>query len=303
MPGRVIEVLTRGTVLTQDRGFLHIERRDDNFKAEVALNDIAVLLVGQGITLSTNLVLALHEQGACIILTGFNFHPASFFWPMAEHGSHCKRLELQIAATQPLQKRLWQNVVEKKITAQAAVLKIHKNTDEGLLGLSTRVKSGDPENLEAQAARRYWQALFGSDFRRLTTATLTADPNILLNYGYAIIRAGMARAISACGLHPALGIFHKNQSNPFRLVDDLVEPYRALVDDKVFTLRHIVELTPDTKKQLAALLDVSLVNHKGENSPASITMLQVAQSFCTSLEEGSPQLNYPQSMLPSTKLL
>jgi len=305
MPGRVVEVLSRGTGLSRERGFMAIHQPEKE-TAKIPLSDIAVLIVGSGVNLSTNLLLALHEQGAMVVVSGSNFHPASVFWPMGEHTFHCKRLDLQINASLPLQKRIWQKIVQRKISSQAEVLQALHDKDNGLKAFATRVRSGDPDNLEAQAARRYWQTLMGTDFRRRTDPTETTDPNTLLNYGYAILRASMARAISASGLHPALGVHHKNQSNVFRLVDDLMEPYRPFVDYKVAQWRkhdEKPELTPETKRQLAAILDIDLCNHAGENSPLSVTMLQVAQSFCTSLEQGTPTLSYPKSILPSTRLL
>lgn len=305
MPGRVIEVLSSGTALSRSRGFMTIRPLGDE-EVQVPLSDIAILIAGAGVSLSTNLLLALHEQGATALVTGHNYHPSALFWPMPKHTLHCKRLDLQINAKLPLQKRLWQQVVQFKIKHQAEVLNAHNKSDNGLNAMADRVRSGDPNNMEAQAARRYWQQLMGTDFRRCPEASGSSDPNSLLNYGYAIIRAAMARAVSACGLHPALGIHHKNQTNPFRLVDDLMEPYRPLVDDKVASLRKSdksLNLDPEVKRDLVSLLDMDLQNHAGENSPVSVSMLQVAQSFCTSLENSRVSLNYPRSILQSTQLL
>ena len=304
MPGRVIEILTTGTVLNRDRGFMVVKRPEAE-PAQVPLSDIACVVVGNGVQLSTNLLLGLQEHGANLIVVGPTYHPASFFWPHSEHGEHTRRLDQQIAASLPLQKRLWQQVVMVKIRNQATVLQEHTQQDEGLSALAKRVGSGDPENLEAQAARRYWQKLMGADFRRNTTPQTETDPNALLNYGYAIMRAATARAISATGLHPALGIYHKNQANTFRLVDDLMEPYRPLVDHQVKQLIKAGQnaLTPDTKKKLAGLLDVDLRNHEMDLSPVSVTMLYVAQSFARSLETGEAGLDYPREILPAQSFL
>jgi len=306
MPGRVIEVLTTGTHLSKDRGFMHISRPADNVSSTIPLADIATVIAGTGVSFSANLVLALHDNGAILVITGANYHPAAFFWPQSDHTHHVRRLGQQIEASQPLKKRLWKQVVRTKIHHQAEVLIQHTGKDEGLQALAERVRSGDPDNLEAQAARRYWQALLGKDFRRLTSPTVQDDPNTLLNYGYTVMRAAVARAVSSCGLHPALGIYHKNLSNPFCLIDDLMEPYRPLVDNLVATWvkdGHPLTLSPETKRPLAGLLDVDLNSSSGTNSPASVTMLQVAQSFCSALEEGQGSLAYPQSILRSTHLI
>lgn len=307
MPGRVIEVLLRGASLNKERGFL-VMRPPEGEKAQIPLADISTLLIGPGVQFSSNLLLALHEQGATVVFAGATYHPAALVWPHSTHTSHCQRLQQQIDASQPLKKRLWQQVVRCKINQQALSLKIHTGADGGLFALSGRVRSGDPENFEAQAARRYWQKLLGGEFRRDPDTPHIADPNNFLNYGYAIIRAGMARAVSAFGLHPALGIHHHNQANTFALVDDLMEPYRPAVDLLVARLcsdlsSKELELTPDIKRQLAAILDMDLRTVRGEKSPLSVTMLQVAQSLCESLETGKVQLVYPPHIVEAQGLL
>lgn len=300
MPGRVIEILTQGTQLSKERGFLRIKKPECEDQS-VPLADIATVIISTHATLSARLVTALHEQGANLIITGGNYHPAAFFWPQSSHTEHVRRLNQQIEASQPLKKRLWQQVVRFKIRNQSAVLSLRKKADPGLEALAGRVRSGDPDNCEAQAARRYWPQLMGTDFRRNTDG---ADhTNILLNYGYAVIRAAMARAVCACGLNPSLGIHHRNLANPFCLVDDLMEPYRPLVDDVVAQWGGSQALDPKAKRTLTALIDAPLVNAHKQNSPASLTMLQVAQSLCTALESGKGALIYPRSALPSPHLV
>lgn len=299
MPGRVIEVLSFGTHLSKDRGFMKISPSEGEV-SKIPIADLAAVIAGKGVSFSANLVLALHETGASLVITGSTYHPAAFFWPQSEHTSHVQRLREQIAASEPLKKRLWQQVVQYKIVNQGEVLRTHTEDDKGLSVFAKRVRSGDPDNLEAQAARRYWQALMGIDFRRNTGPSGEDVSNIFLNYGYAILRAAMARAISSCGLVPALGIHHKNLSNPFCLVDDLMEPYRPLVDNLVaewLKNEPPAEINVNAKRQLAGLLDVDLKNFQGENSPVSVTMLQVARSFCAALEKGKGTLEYPLSIL------
>ncbi len=298
MQGRVIEVLSRGTRLRRERGFLCVLPQTGE-GAKIPLTDIACLMLGQDVTITGHTLLALQDAGAIVVVCGSDYHPASFFWPMSVHNLHCQRLEAQIQATIPTQKRLWQAVVQAKIRNQARVLEVCTKQPHGLWALAERVRSGDPDNLEAQAAQRYWPQLLGQGFRRRPAGmgASVPDPNIFLNYGYAVIRAGMARAISAAGLHPTLGIFHTNQANTFRLVDDLMEPYRPYVD--LYVHRLFAEDAPPTaldpahKKLLAAVLEHETTNSAGENSPLMQTMQDVAVTFCRGLTTGDVSLFYP----------
>ncbi|NIQ00045.1 MAG: type II CRISPR-associated endonuclease Cas1, partial [Nitrospinaceae bacterium] len=155
------------------------------------------------------------------------------------------------------------------------------------------VGSGDPENCEAQAARRYWKPLMGPAFKRDVKAE---GVNSLLNYGYAVLRAATARAVAASGLHPALSLHHHNQANPFGLVDDLMEPFRPCVDQVVRKLKDegLEEVIPDTKRQLAAVLDMDLKTERG-TTPLSNTLFHMAQSLVTSYETRKDCLILPEA--------
>jgi CRISPR-associated protein Cas1 len=198
-----------------------------------------------------------------------------------------------------LEKRLWQAVVKAKILNQASILSFFTREDEKqLLELAKKVSSGDKENIEAQAAKKYWRKLFGEDFRRDFNQI---GINSLLNYGYAILRSATARAIFSAGLHPAIGIFHKNQENAFCLVDDLMEPFRPIVD---FIVKRIVEknsniseLTPEIKKNLTKILNLELSTSIGVVS-ISNCLIRLSQSFVKSLEDDEVKLEFPNSPLP-----
>jgi CRISPR-associated protein Cas1 len=217
--------------------------------------------------------------------------------PYDSHYDHAGILWAQIECSKPLAKRLWQSVVKEKIANQRWALE-HRSPSSPILkeldNLVKRVKSGDPENLEAQAARRYWQALLGGDFRR---DFKTGIENSLLNYGYSILRAATARATCAAGLTPALGIHHRNRKNPFALVDDLMEPFRPVVDLEV---REIINnrtsdddtLTPNIKAQLTKILDVDVQIIRG-NSTVMNSLHRLAQTFVTSLHENEDRLEFP----------
>ena len=159
------------------------------------------------------------------MLCGSDYLPTAWLWPVDGHHVQALRMRCQLGASRPLCKRLWQVVVKAKISQQKNVLDLLQFCDGGLGSLARRVKSGDPDNVEAQAARRYWPLLFGKEFRRERYGPF---PNPFLNYGYTVLRAAMARAVVSAGLHPSLGIHHHNRANPMCLVDDLMEPFRAV---------------------------------------------------------------------------
>jgi CRISPR-associated protein Cas1 len=217
-------------------------------------------------------------------------------WPLESHHLQARRLATQIEAPKPLRKRLWQAIVVRKIECQAEALTAQGESDL-LRGLAGRVRSGDPENMEAQAARRYWPKLFTSMFRRGDSENAL---NGFLNYGYAVIRSAMARAVAAVGLHPSLSVHHHDARNAFALVDDLMEPYRPLVD---VTVRRLWfdegerSLTPEVKSQLAGLLVTDLRAEVGV-SPLFACANRTAASFAQSLEERVVALDYPLSILP-----
>lgn len=297
MNSRIVEIADRGQYISMHRGFM-VVNKEQGERGRVPLDDIAVLLLtSPGNTLSTNLVNALLEQNAMIVFCGNNFQPSGLVWPTTTHHLSNQRLQVQIAASKPLKKRLWQTLVRLKIRHQAEVLKKFGIEDDSLNTLVNRVGSGDPQNCEAQAARRYWPRLFGQEFRR--------DPqqegiNSLLNYGYAVARSATARAIAVSGLHPSLGIHHHNQGNPFCLADDLMEPFRPLVDWKVKLLveRGEQTVTPDVKKHLAGILNIDLSTSAGI-SPLTNTLIRLAQSLVKTFENGKDRLELPRSILPA----
>ncbi len=297
---RVIEIQSDGYYLSAERGFMVVEKKGEDEARKIPLTDIGVLILsGGGCGISTNLVIRLIEAGTGIVLCGANYHPAALIHPVEGHHAQTGRIRQQIDASLPLQKRLWQSLVQAKIRHQAEVLSRWAGRDEGLTELARRVGSGDPDNKEAQAARRYWPVLFGTKFRR---DPKTGGINALLNYGYAVIRAQMARSVAACGLHPALGLHHQNDTNPFCLVDDLMEPFRPVIDHCVRTIVNgkkdtPAELTPDLKRQLAGVLSCLL---KGKDDIAIVPthILRLSQSLAQSLTAKQDSLIFPASILP-----
>jgi CRISPR-associated protein Cas1 len=232
---KTIEIATPGTRLSVAHRQLVIERPELP-KATVPIEDLGVLVIDDGRASYTQAVfIECLAAGATVIVTGRDHLPAGMMLPMDGHHALTERHWAQVEAGAPLRKRLWQAIIAAKLRQQGRLLTETTGQDAGLAALAGRVRSGDPDNLEAQGAQRYWPKLFGREFRRDRTAD---DANALLNYGYAIVRAACARALVASGLIPSLGVWHRNRSNPFCLADDLLEPWRPIVDWKVHDMKH-----------------------------------------------------------------
>lgn len=296
MIGRIVEIAQDGRHLSVNRGFMVVEWKGEEL-GRVPLDDIgAVIANAHGITYSNNLMVELSRRGAIVVLCGANHSPVAWLWPLSGHHVQAGRMRVQLDATRPLCKRLWQLIVRSKIEQQAAVLNALGRTGSGLRLLARQVASGDPANMEAQAARRYWPLMFGDAFRRDKDGD---GINGLLNYGYAILRSATARAVTAAGLHPSLGIYHRNRGNDMCLVDDLMEPFRPLVDLTVMrlVLGGTVEVTPEVKHRLAELTAADMRTNQG-TSPLATCIERLAASLAASFESGKVVLDLPLSPLP-----
>jgi CRISPR-associated protein Cas1 len=256
----------------------------------VALDDVAAVIVhAHGVTWTTNLVVNLAERGAMMVLCAANHAPVAMMVPVDGHHGQNARFRAQWDVGLPFHKRAWQAVVQAKIRNQGSLLNaLGREGGQALLLMAERVKSGDAANTEAQAARRYWPALMGQDFRRDRDLD---GANALLNYGYTVIRAAVARAVIAAGLHPTIGLHHANRLNAFALADDLVEPFRPLVDAVVHQMvgDGTNELDGPAKARLASLLSADL-NLQGATTPASGAIQRLAQSLAASFEQRRVEL-------------
>lgn len=228
---RIIEIARDGARLSLRDAQLVIARRDQP-EATVPINDLAVLVVAnERVSYTHPLLVELSRQETMLVLCDSTYMPAALLTPVVGHSTQSERLSGQAEMKLPIRKRLWQTLVQAKIGNQAALLKQLHGSDGGLKAMSAKVRSGDSENLEAQAARRYWSLLFPErDFRRRREGL---PPNALLNYGYAILRATVARAIVASGLHPGFGLHHHNRYDGYCLASDMMEPLRPTVDHAV----------------------------------------------------------------------
>lgn len=296
MIGRVVEIAEDGRHLSVARGFMVVKAEGAEI-GRVPLDDIAVVIANaHGLTYSNNLLIALAERGAAVVLCGSNHSPVAWLWPMAGHHAQTLRMRAQLAATRPLAKRLWQILVQAKIEQQRAVLAALGRPSEGFRLLARQVRSGDPDNIEAQAARRYWPLLFGPDFRR---DRALPGINTLLNYGYTVLRSATARAVVAAGLHPSLGIHHRNRYDDMCLVDDLMEPFRPIVDLLVARMAAAgtVELSTEAKRSLAGITVLDMRTQDG-TTPLATCLQRLATSLGRAYEAREARLDLPLAPLP-----
>ncbi|MGH9432349.1 MAG: type II CRISPR-associated endonuclease Cas1 [Terriglobia bacterium] len=227
MTERILDFSEQPAHLSVRNGLL-VVRPQDGEQQTMPLEDIAVLVAAHPqVTFTLAVISGIAGAGGLLIACDEKRQPAALMLPLATHYLQTERYAAQAQLGLPARKRLWQQIVRAKIAAQARVLEEKTGSDRGLAMMAGRVRSGDAGNLEAHAARLYWPALLGESFRRLPEGD---GVNPLLNYGYAVLRAMVARAICAAGLHPTFGLHHRNRYDTFCLADDLMEPFRPLVD-------------------------------------------------------------------------
>jgi CRISPR-associated protein Cas1 len=267
-------------------------RETDITEKSIPCEDIGVLLVDNPATNYTHSVFTeLLKHGAAVVLCDNNHLPSGMLLPIESNSIQTERYAKQINAKEPLKKRLWQQIVRAKIRHQAKLIKDETQTYKALTALLSQVRSGDPSNIEARASKKFWSAYIqGLEFRR--DADGGPPPNNLLNYGYMVMRAAVARAICSAGLLPSVGLHHRNRYNAFCLADDLVEPFRGFVEAKV---REIVksgedyeELPQTIKAKLLEVLyeEVEIADYKG---PLMVGLHRTAASlvrcFCGEQKE------------------
>ena len=258
--------------------------RNDGTKVTTPVDEIASLVLShQSITLTKNVLQELAKTGAVLVVCDEKFLPVGMFAPLIGHHLRGRFMREQAAASAIVQRRAWKEIICAKIRGQAQVLNELFGEDHSLLKLMKEVKSGDSTNVEAQAARIYWNRLFGGkDFSR--NPENEDEINTSLNYGYAILRAITARAICAAGLNPALGIFHHNKYDFYCLADDLMEPLRPVVDRIVYQLDSAkllkTELTPEIKRRL-----IQAINQRFLLNGQQETIFEIASRLAVSLVE------------------
>jgi len=248
-------LITKGAKLSFKQNALLIEQ---DTAVRVSLEDISVLVLDSPVILLTSKLLSeLAEKGISVITVKDQHIPNGVFWPFLPHSRNPQKIHLQLNLSKSATKRAWRQIVKQKIKNQAEHLHSHdKHNYHALLAVAERVRSGDPDNLEAYAAQIYFASLFGRNFHRKSGGLVNAS----LNYAYAIVRAAIGRSLVIYGFIPALGLQHSNEQNAFNLADDLIEPFRPLVDRKVVsTLKryqeeNVSDLTPALKAELVGIL-------------------------------------------------
>ncbi|MCC7087108.1 MAG: type II CRISPR-associated endonuclease Cas1 [Pirellulales bacterium] len=287
---RTVEISKEPAHVTVHLDQLLIQRKRQTV-GQIPCEDLGVLLVDQPqVTYSHAALARLMEFDAAVVVCGRDHLPAGILLPLADHSQVVWRVQLQVDVPRPLKKQLWKQLVQAKIRAQAANLPIGAARTR-LLAIARDVRSGDPANAEGQAGRFYWPALFDENFRRDPDG---APPNNLLNYGYAVVRAALARCIVAAGLLPALGIKHSNRSNAFCLADDLIEPLRPMVDARVrewFSAGQR-DLTPVVKSKLLELL-AEPVEMRAERGPLLVNLHRYVASLVRCYEGAAKTLDVP----------
>jgi CRISP-associated protein Cas1 len=261
----------------------------------VPLADIAVLIAAHPqISFSHAVLTGLAEAGGIFIACNQKRMPCAMLLPLDTHSTQTERFQAQAGLPVPNRKRLWQQIVKAKIQAQARLLKERTEQDWGLEMLAARVRSGDPQNIEARAARIYWKNLFGEDHFRRNPEGEGLNP--LLNYGYAIVRAVTARALCAAGLHPSLGVHHHNRYDTFCLADDVMEPFRPIVDRTVAEISEQDGSDPvldrETKRTLLEAL-LARFAWEGESRTLFDWISRTAQSLASAIETGEKKLEIP----------
>lgn len=282
-----------------------VEKNDDlpeSFKESVThtipIEDIGVVVLdNKQITVTQGLMEALLDNNCAVITCDKSHLPVGLMLPLSGNTIQNERFRHQLDASLPLKKQLWQQTVQQKIHNQASVLHSCRHVPiANMTKWENDVRSGDPDNLEGRAAVFYWKNLF-SDVEDFTREREGVAPNNMLNYGYAILRAVIARALVSSGLLPTLGIHHHNRYNAYCLADDIMEPYRPYVDEVVAQYtdeyEYPEELTPDIKKVLLGIpvIDVRI---GGKNSPLMIAATQTTASLARCFSGESRKIIYPE---------
>lgn len=264
--------------------------------AKIPIEDIGVVILDdRQITVTQGVLGALLDNNVAVIACSETHHPSGLFLPLEANTLQNERFRAQIDASVPVKKQMWQQTVSAKIWNQAIMLKKHGKDYSWLAKWSKEVRSGDPDNYEAQAAAFYWKTIFpeNMNFKRFRDGD---PPNNLLNYGYAILRAVVARGLVASGLLPTLGIHHKNKYNAYCLADDIMEPYRPYVDRIVCEIVHsgtnYTEITKELKQKLLVIpaMDITI---DGESSPLMVGLQRTTASVFKCFEGSAKKIVYP----------
>ena len=280
-------VISKPAKLKREHFALVVEQKES---ARVPFEDIAVIVLNhREITLTHPVLSACAEYGIGLFSTGSNHQPNGVFLPFLQHSRATRMQRLQLDLDKPTAKRAWATIVQSKIRNQAQCMRLLNIHDpERLDSYARRVRSGDTGNMEAQASAYYFPQVFGRSFHRSQAVWV----NAALDYGYAVMRGACARALVAHGMLPSMGLFHSSEQNAFNLADDLIEPYRPIVD--LYVAEQIPpidsnDLRPSDKLGLISLLNVDVVMPRGTMTVLS-SVEQAAESIARLFDGGNEQL-------------
>jgi len=277
---------------------LQVEYPDDVQETKsVPVEDIGMLVLDhQQITITHGLVNALIEKNAAMLWCDWRHLPHGLLLSTNANNTYTEKVRAQLDASEPLKKQLWRQTVRAKILNQAANLDYFGHDGGALRKIAGKVGSGDPENMEGRAAARYWDTLLARYY--VTRGRDEGGPNLLLNYGYAILRAIAARSLAASGCLTAMGIHHSNKYNPHCLADDIMEPYRPIVDYYVFS--YLAELDHQPPEELqkehkARLLKIPVldIRIREKNSPLMVGMQHTTAGLMQCFEGIARKIPYP----------
>lgn len=262
-------------------------------ESTIPIEDVGFLVLdNQEVYLSLPAMNLLIENNTSVIICGKNHLPNGMFLNLNSHHIQQEVFKNQIEASIPLKKQLWQQTIVEKITNQGILLAKITEKKNSFEFLASKVLSGDTTNMEGVAAQQYWKSFFEMDFKRERFGDY---PNNFLNYGYAILRAATARALSGSGLLNTLGIHHKSKYNAFALADDIMEPFRPLIDEKVFEIMQQYdeqELNTKIKSELLQVL-TRTVYFKEEKSPLMVALQKTASSLQQCFMGKRKKIKYP----------
>lgn len=270
---------------------LHI--KSESREASIPIEDIGFIVVDNAeVYMSMTAMNLLVDNNACVIICNASHLPNGMFLNLNSHHVQQEIFNYQMKATQPLKKQLWQQTVVEKIKNQGLLLEKITKTKNKFEYLAGKVLSGDTSNMEGVAANFYWKSFFDIDFKRERFGNY---PNNFLNYGYAVLRAATARALAGSGLLNTLGIHHKSKYNSFALADDIMEPFRPVVDETVhFIMQHYdeQELNTEIKSELLNVL-TRTVYFKTEKSPLMVALQKTASSLQQCYSGERKKIKYP----------
>ena len=295
MTDRIIDISDTSAFLKVENKLLVIAPKQGE-KVTIPLLEIGVLLLSNKCVTLTHPVLArISEAGGTIIVTNDKHLPVGIMQPLQGNFVQSERINIQANATLPVKKQIWKQLIISKITNQAKLLLTVNENDAGLLKLAYSVRSGDPDNIEARAAVIYWKHLNIMSKRD----RFANDANRFLNYGYAVLMAACARALTASGLHPALGVHHHNKYNNFCLASDIMEPFRPLVDLTVLNILSEFDDNTEINKHIRQMLISSIMGNvylESEKISLFYALTRLCSSLITCLSKKSNNLTIPENI-------